>query len=245
MSKVPAWGWAVLVVILAGAGAAVWWFWPGQGIELPEDNLLVNADFESGARGWSYPTWSEHWAGFEVDRREAHSGRRAAHLEVRNDPARSTRVWGVMQELRPKEFPHYLAGFYRVNSWEQGTPLMYLQSVIIVWRKKPAAGMNNFQVRFLLGGVAFRPTRMENVRYVHFSKAAPVQGQWTPFAVDVWEAFQSQWGYVPPEWDRINVFFEARYDEREKADAPIRAEVFYDDLYLGFSLPDFAQGLVK
>lgn len=234
-----------LVAVFVLAAVALWWWWPGPRFVLPKDNLFVNADFESGAKGWTYPTWSEHWAGFEVDRKEAHSGRRAAHLKVRNEPAHATRVWGVMQELRPKEFPRYLAGFYRVNSWEQGTPLQYLQAVVIVWLKKPAAGINNFQVRFLLGGVPFRPTRMENVRYVHLAKEMPPRGAWTPFAVDLHAAFQSQWGYVPPEWERINVLFEARYDEREKPGAVIRAEVFYDDLYLGGTLPEFAQGVIK
>ena len=228
MSKMPTWSWLILAGFLLAAG--LWWLWPGRGMELPKDNLIANASFESGSRGWTYPVKSEAWAGFKVDRAEAHSGRKAAHLGLENDPQRATLVYGVMQELHPKEFPHYLAGFYRVNDWEQGTPTMYLQTVVIVWFKQPRAGMNNFQVRFLLGGVSYRPTRMENVRYVHFAKEPPRQGQWAPFAVDVWEAFKAQWGYVPPEWERLNIFFEVRYDEREKVAGPIRAEVFYDDL---------------
>ena len=243
MRKVPAWSWFAAAAVLIGVAA--WYLWPGRGMALPADNLLSNAGFESGKSGWTYPTKSEGWAGFEVDRAEAHSGRKAAHLPLRDDPKRNTLVWGVMQEIHPREFPRYLAGFYRVNDWEQGTPTLYLQTVVIVWHKQPLAGMNNFQVRFLLGGVSFRPTRMDNVRYVHFSKEQPVKGSWQPFAVDVWQAFQSQWGYVPQEWERLNVFFEVRYDTRDQVTGPIRAEVFYDDLYLGQTLPDFAKGVLK
>jgi hypothetical protein len=244
MQKVPVWVW-LLPAAAALLGAGAWYLRPGRGMALPPDNLFANAGFESGAAGWTYPAKSEHWAGFKVDRREAHSGRQAAHLPLEDDPGRRTLVWGVMQEVRPRQFPHYLAGFYRVNDWEQGTPTLYLQTAVIVWLKRPLAGMPNFQVRFLLGGISYRPTRMENVRYIHFSTDPPARGQWVPFAVDLWEAFKSQWGYVPQEWDRLNVFFEVRYDDREKVTGPVRAEAFYDDLYLGQSLPEFAKGVIK
>ncbi len=244
MRKVPVWVW-LLPAAAALLGAGAWYLRPGRGMALPPDNLFANAGFESGAAGWTYPAKSEHWAGFKVDRREAHSGRKAAHLPLEDDPSRRTLVWGLMQEVRPRQFPHYLAGFYRVNDWEQGTPTLYLQTAVIVWLKRPLAGMPNFQVRFLLGGINYRPARMENVRYIHFSTDPPARGQWVPFAADLWEAFKSQWGYVPQDWDRLNVFFEVRYDDREKVTGPVRAEAFYDDLYLGQSLPEFAKGVVK
>ncbi len=222
------------VVVLVPLIFLLWWYRFPE--ELPADNVLVNPWFEDNEpMGWEYPEWSDAWKGFDVCWSRPHTGWRSACLNVHEDLEMPTAIWGVKQELKPDKFPEYISGYVRADQWEQGTLKMYLQVVVICWLPKPRAGMKNFQVRFLIGGVPRAPMKMKNVRYLVINEDPPKVGEWMPFHLDVGRAFEKKWGYVPREWTKIDVFFEARYDYRNKKDGPTRAKVYYDDLYFGYA----------
>jgi hypothetical protein len=146
-------------------------------------------------------------------------------------------VYGVVQEVAPKEMPQVLSGAYFVEDWQQETALQYLQAVVIVWEAENAPsdilGSPNHQIRYLLAGVDTPPTFFTNARYVFISDEAPRVGEWVRFDRDVRKDFEDLWGAVPQRFDRLRVLFEVRWDGREPGDGPSSADVYYDDLYLG------------
>ena len=196
-------------------------------------NLLANPGFEEGAHGWFAPL-SEHWVGFVVDSTNAHSGRSTARLTLSAEElSPRTQVWGVSQYVNPSEFPHKLSGWYLVNGWKRGAPHQYLQAVLMVWGRYPDRPFKNYQVRYILAGVDEQPYFMSNARYVFLSKSPPVEGEWIHFEANPAEDFQRLWKIVPEEYDKLQVFFEARFDDRTDALSEVAGNVFFDDVYLG------------
>jgi len=60
----------------------------------------------------------------------------------------------------------------------------------------------------------------------------PALDEWVPFQVNVRDDFLKLWGAVP-EYEKIRVLFEVRYDDKAKGEGPAEADVYYDDLYFG------------
>lgn len=169
----------------------------------------------------------------------AHSGAKSAHLKMRDpDTATGAKVYYLVQEVNPTEFPEVISGYYRVENWVKGTPKQYLQFVVIVWGAENApAGSHgqkfpNHQIRYLEAGIDKNPFAIANAKFIYLSKDDPVEGEWVPFKVNVKQDFLKQWGAVPTGYERIRLLFEVRYDDK-LAESKSEADVYYDDLYFG------------
>jgi hypothetical protein len=202
-----------------------------------EGSLFVNPSFEEGAPPWvSLESWGTQ---FEVSDAQAHSGTSSALLALRSEGAagEAARVLGVTQELTPDTFPEILSGYYRVDTWEQGTPKQYLQFVVIVFGADNAppetVGATNHQIRYVLAGVNEPPIEISNARFVMVGQGAPAQGEWVHFQRNIRDDFEQLWGAMPEGYDFIRILFEARWDERAPDAPPSAADVYYDDLYVG------------
>lgn len=201
-------------------------------------NLFLNPGFEEGAQPWCSLD-SEAWGKpFSVSQARARSGSSSALLELRSEDGGTTKVYGVVQELSPSQFPELLSGYYYVDRWEKGTPKQYLQFVVIVDgadnipREVVEIAANNHQIRYLLAGAESQPTFIGNSRYVFLSREEPETGEWVYFERNIAEDFLELWGDVPAGFEKLRILFEVRWDDRSPSDGPSAADVYYDDLYL-------------
>ena len=71
--------------------------------------------------------------------------------------------------------------------------------------------------------------------FVFVNRDEPVEGEWVPFKLDVREDFQELWGRVPEDVEKLRLLFEVRWDSKQAGDGTPRADVYYDDLYVGDS----------
>lgn len=211
---------------------------PAQATPRADGNLFVNAGFEDGGDPWFS---KEGWGtSFTVSNAQARSGESSVLLQLRSEdaPSEAVRVYGAVQRVCPQEFPEVVRGHYFVERWEQGTPIQYLQFVAIVDNAENippgAAPATNHQVRYILAGVDQQPTRISNARYVMVATEQPRIGEWVPFEFNLREDFRELWGDVPSGYDGVEFFFEARWDDRQPEDGVSIADVYYDDLFLGF-----------
>lgn len=199
-------------------------------------NLFGNPSFEEGAAPW-ISLQTEAWGKpFSVSQRQARTGESSAYLELRSVEGGETKVYGVVQELSPPEFPEVIAGNYCVTRWEKGTEKQYLQFVVIALDASnipPEVTATNYQIRYILAGVAEQPTNIANARYVMVSQEPPKVGEWVHFERNVRQDFQELWGAAPVDYSLLRLLFEARWDERAPGDPPSVADVYYDDMYLG------------
>ena len=208
---------------------------------VPADrNVLAHGDFEDCPEG---DTPCGAWFSLKEPDFElsdvAHGGDTSAYLKMR-DPAEATgvKVYYLVQEVNPTEFPEVISGYYRVENWVKGTPKQYLQFVVIVWRAENApagadgAKFGNHQIRYLEAGISEDPFAIANAKFVYLSKDEPVEGEWVPFKVNVKQDFLDLWGAVPEGYDRIRLLFEVRYDDKLPQSLS-EADVYYDDLYFG------------
>jgi hypothetical protein len=200
-------------------------------------NLFTNPGFERGRDPW-FSLASDPWGTpFTVSAGEAHSGSGSAYLQLRSADGGPVRVYGVVQEITPKQFPEVVSGNYYVANWQQGTPKQYLQFVVIVqdWTGNQPEDpvINNYQIRYILAGVDTQPTNITNARYVMVSHGPPPVGAWVHFERNIRQDFEQLWGAAPKGFSNIRVFFEARWDDRSDTDGPSVADVYYDDLYVG------------
>ena len=202
-------------------------------------NALQNGGFESGGDPWTSLSTASWGRAFTLSQQKAHSGSNSAYLELRSEDGGATKVYGVVQELPPGQFPETLSGYYYVDQWEKGTPKQYLQFVVIVNNaanippEVTALQAMNHQVRYILAGVDSQPTNILNSRYVFVTKEPPKQGEWVHFERNVRQDFCDLWGSVPTGYSSIRVLFETRWDDRAGTDGPSAADVYYDDLYWG------------
>jgi hypothetical protein len=200
-------------------------------------NLLLNPSLEDGDS-----PWREHTAGvnpntdvhFTLAQNPVHSGQASAQLRMRDgQEAEGARVYYLVQEIEPEEFPEVVRGFYRVEHWEKGTPKQYLQFVVIVFSPGNLDPVYaNYQIRYPLAGIDSEPFRIDNAHFVFKGTEEPSLGEWVPFEANVLDDFQRLWGTVPADFDRIRVLFEVRYDAKEPGQVS-EADVYYDDLYVG------------
>jgi len=198
-------------------------------------NLLTNPSFEEGREGWSWMDWSPHWVDFDISSQRAHSGEESAYFRIwsKGPMERQAEVHGVVQVLKPSQFPEIVRGWYLVENWERGSPKQYLQFVTIVWGGH--AKYKNYQIRYILAGVTTPPYDMVNVKYLFAPNCAetPKQSRWIYFEVPIKDEFLRHWGMVPTGYDKIDVFFEARYDTAPATGKKACADVYFDDLYIG------------
>jgi len=206
----------------------------GIGADVPA-NLFQNGGFESGYAPWVPLTPQEGSVPPKVTSARAHSGKEAALLMLSATPEDTgSNVYGFVQELSPPaEFPEVISGYYRVEGWVRGAPKQYLEFVVAaVGAKNIPGGHVNPQTRYVLAGVSEPPLDIPYVKYVFLSRQDPPTDQWVYFEVPIRKDFEEQWGAVPEGYEKLEVFFEARYDDKP-AGAEASANVFYDDLYIG------------
>lgn len=196
----------------------------------PQGNVFQNPGLEEGRDPWFSLSEPE----FIVAEDIAHTGQASALLEMRADPQQGeTKVFYLVQEVTPEQFPEVLSGQYRVTKWTPETRLQYLQFVVIaIGAENLPGGYPNHQIRYILAGIDEVPFLVKNARFVFLNRVDPPLDQWVSFQVNVRDDFQRLWGAVPKGYEKIRVLFEVRYDSKAAGEAP-EADVYYDDLYFG------------
>lgn len=196
-------------------------------------NLLLNPGFEEGPDPW-FALETEAWVDFQLCDTLGHGGRRSALLAVRaHERSPRAQIWGVSQYANPAEFPRKLSGWFRVDGWKRGATNQYVQAVLMVWGRLPERPFPNYTIRYPLGGVDQQPMYMSNGRYRFLRTELPPPGEWTYFETDPAADFRESWLLVPSTYEKLQVFFEARFDDRTDLYAPTEADVYFDDVYLG------------
>jgi hypothetical protein len=232
-SEAPAAQWRVPTPLLAG-------------------NQLRNPDFEAGTQSWGRIERSKS-VGFEVVSEPVRSGHGAAHLVASWQPGRPERpvsLRSATQEISPPRFPDRIAGWYRVDRWEEASDPGALQLQIIV----SAIGdprtreivqsddpddpevhpeLDNFQLRYQLAGPTEAPEDGGNVRHRVIGKGPPDLGSWLRFDLPVKSDFGERWGSVPANYRELRIMFAVRWDDKAEG-AALHADVYYDDLFFGF-----------
>ncbi len=225
---------SLILVPLALVGAACSGSGDGSagdsGTPATGSNVFANPDFESGRDPW----FSLKPPDFELAHNIVHSGGSSALLRMRDGPEDSdAKIYYLVQEIAPGELPEVLAGYYRVENWNKGTPKQYLQFVVVVFGPDNMVGAPNFQIRYLLAGIDEPPFAIGNAKFVFLSEEDPVTGEWVRFERNVKEDFLNLWGAVPEGFDNIRVLFEVRWDDKIAGQGAPQADVYYDDLYWG------------
>jgi hypothetical protein len=193
-------------------------------------NLFGNPGFEEGVAYW----FALHAQTVETSTAAAHSAPASAYLKMR-DTAETTgaKVYYLVQEVAPAEFPELISGYYRVENWIRGTPKQYLQFVVIVFAPTNLEDLYpNYQIRYPLAGISEEPFPISNAFFIFLGPEEPRQGEWVYFESNIKKDFQEKWGAVPEGYSKIRVLFEVRYDDKQLG-APAEADVYYDDLYMG------------
>jgi hypothetical protein len=196
-------------------------------------NIFLNGSFEQGKEPW-FALVTPNWESFRLTDRHAAHGPHAAHLALHAGmAAEGTKIVGVIQEVTPQDFPKRLSGSYRIERWKRGTPKQYIQVVVIVIGDTSERPFSNYQIRYILAGIDKPPLRILNARYILAETSELQKRSWIRFDFDLHSDFQRQWGRIPKGFSKIRVLFEVRYDEKNSGEGEVRAEIYYDDLYLG------------
>jgi len=193
-------------------------------------NLFPNPGFEEGSDPW----FSLKEPNFIRTEAMAHSESASALLQMR-DPleAEGAKVYYLVQEIEPEEFPEVLSGFYRVENWKKETPKQYIQFVVIAFGVDNLPGaFPNHQIRYPLAGIDSPPFPIGNAHFIFLGRDEPVTGEWVPFEANIREDFLRLWGAVPEGFDKLRILFEVRWDDKE-ALATAEADAYFDDLYMG------------
>lgn len=235
---------ASVVVVCAAVGGAIalalgLLLTGGSPNYAPKNNLFRNSSFEAttddGAPDTSPWTTLVGDAGFVISDDYAHSGSESAHLQM-DDPveAEGAKVYYLVQEITPGEFPDYLEGYYRVENWQRGTGKQYLQFVVIAFGPKnfPTTALN-FQIRYILAGIDSPPFEIGNAYFQFLNTEEPVEGQWVKFSAPIRDDFKRLWNAVPEDFDYMRLLFEVRWDDKVAGEGASHADVYYDDLYIG------------
>ncbi len=204
----------------------------GSGKETAGENLLKNPGFENGTDPW---ITLEPASGFVVSWEQAHSGASSALLKMR-DPAGASgaKVYYLVQEMNPAQFPDVLEGYYCVENWNKGTIRQYLQFVVIaIGPDNFPTTAANFQLRYILAGIDSPPFPINNARFIFITKEEPATGNWVHFSANIKEDFERLWGAAPAGYEKLRLLFEVRWDGKAAGDGAPEADVYYDDLYTG------------
>jgi hypothetical protein len=196
--------------------------------------MFDNGSFEEGEAPWISLSTEAWGTPFRLADGVAHSGEHSAHMEMRAAQEAGAKVFGAVQEVKPKEFPELISGYYRVGQWTRGTGTQYLQFAVIAFgAKNMPGGFPNHQIRYLLAGIDHPPFAISNAKFIYVGTEEPVANGWVYFERNVRQDFIEQWGAAPEGFSMIRVLFEVRYDDKEAGVTTPAADVFYDDLYLG------------
>lgn len=209
---------------------------PGQGQDVDiAANVFVNPSFEKGEEPWFSMTTAAWGPPFRASDAAAHSGQHSALLEMRGGSEETgARVFGVVQEITPDAMPELISGYYHVQDWVRSTEKQYLQFVVIVvGATNLPGGFPNHQIRYPLAGIAEEPFAISNARFVFVGTEEPETGQWVYFERNIRQDFEDLWGSAPEGFSYIRVLFEVRYDDKSRGSDEVKADVFYDDLYVG------------
>jgi hypothetical protein len=202
-------------------------------------NVFGNPGFEEGIKYWFSLRTDQMVETSDV----AHSGVASAYLKMRDTAdATGAKVYYLIQEVAPAQFPELISGYYRVDNWKRGTLKQYLQFVVILFAPtnltvdKQGSPMStpfpNYQIRYPLAGISEEPFLIGNAFFIFLGKEDPRQGEWVYFEENIKKDFQEKWGAVPEGYSKMRLLFEVRYDDKE-AGAVSEADVYYDDLYMG------------
>jgi hypothetical protein len=197
-------------------------------------NLFHNPGFESGREPWC-SLHAMEVPSFEVSQDFAHSGTSSAYLQMRvpAEEAGDAKVFYLVQEVTPQDFPELISGYYRVENWVKGTPKQYLQFVVIAFGDTNLTPVYpNHQMRYPLAGISEEPFDIANAFFVFITKDEPKTGEWVYFERNIKQDFEQFWGAAPEGFSKLRILFEVRYDDKE-AGAAAEADVYYDDLYMG------------
>ena len=197
----------------------------------PQGNLFGNPNFENGRDPW----YSLKQPDFILSGDQAQSGGHSALLQMRDTVDETgAKVYYLVQEIQPQDFPEVLSGYYRVQNWKRGTAKQYMQFVVIAFDvKNLPENFPNHQIRYPLAGIDTQPFPIGNAKFVFISKDEPVQGEWVHFERNIKEDFQQLWGAAPQGFTKLRILFEVRYDDKVAGDGAPEADVYYDDLYIG------------
>jgi hypothetical protein len=193
-------------------------------------NYFSDSGFESSPSGWSYLSWSEFWEPFMISEDLHHNGEKSALLRLRaTEYSQNTTVCGVVQEPTPEEMPACISGYYQVRNWTRGASKLYIQCVVM------ALNVSGYdypvQIRYLIAGASEIPFELGNARFIFISRDEPETGKWSYFNRNLRQDFMDNWGFVPPDFSKLRIAFEVRYDDVPYAITT--ADVYWDDMYLG------------
>jgi hypothetical protein len=215
-------------------------------------NQLINPGFEDGEDGWG-DMQGTRWIGFEIVDEPVHSGEYAARMLITWQPGdreKPISARGAVQEISPSRFPDRLAGWYRVDHWENPSDqtLLYLDvavgavgdprahDVVIPDDPELHPSLDNYQIRYYMAGLTEPYENLLNMRAKNVGEVSPILGEWVHFDFPIKADFQQLWGAVPADFQYLRVFFETRWEEKEEG-AALRADIYYDDLFFGFDEP--------
>jgi len=215
-----------------------------------EDKLAVG--FMNVGDGWGFIRGTR-WIGFEVVDQPIHSGRHAARLLLSWQPGdreQPISAQGAIQEISPPRCPDRLAGWYRVDHWENQSDqtLLYLdvavaavgdpraRDIVIPDDPELHPDLDNYQIRYYMAGLTEPYDPVLNMRTKLVREGPPELGEWVYFDFPIKADFQELWGAVPADFSFLRVFFEVRWEEKEEG-AALRADIYYDDLFFGFDEP--------
>ena len=94
---------------------------PISSTQSADGNWFANPGFEDGDLPW-ITLHPQEGVGFTLSQEFAHGGSSSAHLSM-HDPAfaEGSKVYYLVQEVDPGEFPDVVRGFYRVEDWQKST----------------------------------------------------------------------------------------------------------------------------
>jgi len=199
-------------------------------------NVFHNSGFEAGEDPWGTAHPGQPTTKFQVSGNYAQSGESSALLRMRvpAEEEGKAKVFYLVQEVTPEEFPELISGYYWVENWTRGTPKQYLQFVVVVFDvTNLPGGYSNHQIRYPLAGISEEPFPIANAYFVFLSKEDPRTGEWVYFERNIKQDFEALWGAAPEGFSKMRLLFEVRYDEKQAGPAPANADVYYDDLYMG------------
>lgn len=197
-------------------------------------NLVQNPSFEDESAWTSrrHPGWHP----FAVTEGRAHSGARSAATTLERHPlAGGAQIWGAVQEFKIRKLPRKIGVWYRVENWKQAVARQYAQVVVMIHdqRLERLTRQPTMQMRYILAGLSEPPyPDPVNGRYLMAGPKRPRQGRWIYFERDLVEDFVKAWGWYPENFQKMEIFLEARYDEPVPDGAGISGAVYWDDVTL-------------
>jgi hypothetical protein len=122
-----------------------------------------------------------------------------------------------------------------VENWHASKTRQYLQVIAMIEADHPIANTQDLslQLRYILGGLKEPPySGVRNVRYIMADPPSPSPGEWVHFKTNVAKDFLRQWGWIPRDFEKFEIFYELRYDDPIPPGESASADVYADDFFL-------------